>query len=241
MLSGNKVKIIACITMLIDHIGLFLLPDIPWLRSVGRIAFPLFAFFIAEGCRYTRNRKRYFLNVFTLAVLCQLVYFAEIFINGAPDEMYLNVLFTFSLSIIVCSAFFAFRDALIKMKGLVSVLINGAVFVTASFFSVFICVILEENFTVSYRIEYGIVGVFLPLFASLFSNRWLKLAGFFAGVLLFVAVLGEDMNIYCFALLSVPIVALYNGKRGKAKLKYAFYLFYPVQFGVLYIISMLVN
>ena len=56
-LTGNQLKLIALITMTIDHIGFMLLPQVKILRAIGRIAFPIFAYMIAEGCQYTRNRK----------------------------------------------------------------------------------------------------------------------------------------------------------------------------------------
>ena len=67
-LSGNALKIIACVSMFIDHASLMLFPEIIWLRYIGRLAFPIFAFLISEGCRYTKNKLNYFLSVFILGV-----------------------------------------------------------------------------------------------------------------------------------------------------------------------------
>lgn len=58
LLSGNQLKIIAMITMLIDHIGVNLFPSVTIMRVIGRLSFPIFAYMIAEGCRYTRDRKK---------------------------------------------------------------------------------------------------------------------------------------------------------------------------------------
>jgi hypothetical protein len=55
-LSGSTIKIIACILMAIDHIGYHLFPNLIILRIIGRLSMPLFAFFIAEGCYYTKNK-----------------------------------------------------------------------------------------------------------------------------------------------------------------------------------------
>ena len=57
-LSGNQLKIIAAISMTVDHLGFILFPSLIILRIIGRIAFPIFAYMIAEGCRYTKNEKR---------------------------------------------------------------------------------------------------------------------------------------------------------------------------------------
>ena len=55
-LSGNSLKIIAAIAMTVDHIGVVIFPNFAILRIIGRIAFPIFAFMIAEGCRYTKKQ-----------------------------------------------------------------------------------------------------------------------------------------------------------------------------------------
>ena len=62
-LSGNALKVIAIISMVVDHFAYYLMEEGTMLyevmRCFGRIAFPVFAFLIAEGFRYTRNRMRY--------------------------------------------------------------------------------------------------------------------------------------------------------------------------------------
>ena len=63
-ISGNALKFLAAAAMLVDHIGLILFPKIFVLRAIGRLAFPLFAYMIAEGCRYTRHKARYLLLIF---------------------------------------------------------------------------------------------------------------------------------------------------------------------------------
>lgn len=48
-MTSNAIKLIACISMLIDHAGVILFPEYPFLRWIGRLAMPLFAFTVAEG------------------------------------------------------------------------------------------------------------------------------------------------------------------------------------------------
>jgi len=60
LLTKNQLKILAMVCMTIDHIGAAFFPQAVWLRVIGRLAFPLFSYCIAEGCRYTRNKARYF-------------------------------------------------------------------------------------------------------------------------------------------------------------------------------------
>lgn len=103
-MNRNQLKIIACLSMLIDHIGLIMFPEIQIFRIIGRIAMPVFAFFIGEGCRYTKNKATYFLRVFILGLICQAVYIVEAAINGG-NGFYLNILLTFSVSILLCYLF----------------------------------------------------------------------------------------------------------------------------------------
>ena len=54
-LTGNQLKLLALFAMTCDHVGLQLLPQFIILRIIGRLAAPLFAYMIAEGCRYTQT------------------------------------------------------------------------------------------------------------------------------------------------------------------------------------------
>ena len=74
-LTGNQLKLIALITMTVDHIGMILFPSRLLFRVVGRLAFPIFAYMIAEGCLYTRSIWRYAGTLAAVAALCQSVYF----------------------------------------------------------------------------------------------------------------------------------------------------------------------
>lgn len=73
-ISATALKIIGMIAMTIDHIGYFLFPQIEAFRIIGRIAYPIFAYMIAEGCRYTRNKVKY--------LWCRLRLFGGILHNG---------------------------------------------------------------------------------------------------------------------------------------------------------------
>ena len=77
--------------MVIDHLGYMYYPSAIWMRIVGRISLPIFAFFIAEGCFYTKNRLKYFSLTFGLGVICQIVYFI------AMESTYMSILITFLL------------------------------------------------------------------------------------------------------------------------------------------------
>ena len=72
-MTASIFKILAMLIMLIDHIGMVLFPDIVILRIIGRLAFPIFAYFAAEGCLHTSNIKKYLLRMSICAAVFQIV------------------------------------------------------------------------------------------------------------------------------------------------------------------------
>ena len=240
ILSGSSLKIIACILMAVDHIGLEIFPRYTIFRIIGRLAFPLFAFFIAEGCKYTKNKLKHFLTIFSLGAILFVFYLIYM------GEAYGNIFLTFSVSILliyllqfVKRQIFADRKQVIKILSLLS-------FIASLVFTYFIC--LKVHF------EYGYVGILVPVIVSLFdftklnvSDKLRRLDTFPVTLILFtlslilLGVFGRmsDIQFYCF--LSVPIVALYNGKPGNKNMKYIFYIFYPTHLvlieGIAYLIQ----
>ena len=97
-LSGSTLKVIAMISMVIDHIALYLMDDSTVLyetmRCIGRIAFPVFAFLIAEGFIHTRSRYRYFFTLLGFAVISEVPWYL---LNGADGTH--NVMFTLALGV----------------------------------------------------------------------------------------------------------------------------------------------
>ena len=75
-MSAFVLKIIACITMFIDHLGYAVFHgEASWFNYVGRLAFPIFAFQISEGYIHTKNLKKYFyrLVIFLKFLLCYFI------------------------------------------------------------------------------------------------------------------------------------------------------------------------
>ena len=219
MLSGNALKIIAAVSMLLDHMGLLLFPSSLWLRIAGRLAFPIFAFMIAEGCRYTRNKKRYFGLIFCLAVIYQVVYYLF------DGSLYFSVLVTFSLSILTIFALDGLKARPVLYSGL---LFAGAVITLW---------LLNQVFT----IDYGFWGCMLPVFAALpgktaYDRPVWRLVCLGIGLLLLSLDFG---GIQYFSLLALPLLLCYSGKKGKHNMKYFFYIFYPLHLVILQGIAML--
>ena len=232
--------------MLCDHMGLLLFPDIPVFRYVGRIAMPLFAFFIGEGCRYTRNRRRYFLQLAGLAVFCQAVYAGEALFSGGgisvySEFWYFNILFTFALASVGCFLLCDVKNGAAKQR-------KKETAVSCARFALWaVCVSALTYFAWRKRtdagwtlcFDYGISGLLLPLSAVLFDAPRKKRFAFLLALLLYCFIFAAHTDYVWFSLLSFPLILLYNGKGGSKKLKPVFYIFYPAHLGILYLIAML--
>ncbi len=212
-MSALVLKLIAAFTMALDHAGLILFGNALWMRALGRLAFPLYAFFIAEGFRYTKNRMRYFLSVFLLGLGCQIV--CEI---ASPGEV-LGVLITFSFSLLLMECVRRTKED--RRYLLLCLFAFPTVLVFCHFFPV----------------DYGFLGVLLPVLASLFQNRWARLSAFALGLVLLCL---NGSTVQWFSLFALPLLLLYNGKRGRYKMKYFFYVFYPLHLALLWGIDYLI-
>ena len=73
-LDRDVLKLIAVVTMFIDHIGSIIFPHIMFLRIIGRISFPIFAFLIVNGYRHTHNLKKYLLRLAAFAIISEIPY-----------------------------------------------------------------------------------------------------------------------------------------------------------------------
>ena len=217
-LSGNTLKIIAALSMLIDHIGYMLFPSVGILRIIGRLSFPLFAFMISQGCIYTKNKSLYFIRIFLLASFFQLPYFF------VKKDLYWGILFTFSFSVIAVYSLLLFRNCVKPINKILSAFVF--IFVIASIY------ILNCLF----KIDYGFWGCMLPVFAAVFNKQLYNTVSFSVGLIILSVSLG-GIQPYC--LLALPFLFLYSGKRGEANMKYFFYIFYPLHLAILYGINII--
>lgn len=223
LLTNNQLKILALIAMTADHVGLQLLPQYGILRIIGRLAFPIFAYMIAEGCTYTRNRKRYLGTLAAMAALFQLVYFV------AMDSVYQGIFVTFTLSVAMIFAI----DRALSSKTPPAIL--AAVGVTAAV--VFLTVVLPGLLPhTDYDVDYGLWGVLLPVAVYLVPGRAWKLLAT-ALMLIPLACTWGGNQWFAFAAL-IPL-ALYSGQRGKYKMKNLFYIYYPAHLVVIWLLDLL--
>ena len=227
-LNGFHLKLIAICTMLIDHMGYTLFPGVMWLRCVGRVAFPIFCFLIAEGCVYTHDRKKYALRLLVFALLSEIPY--NLMNSGMIWDPYdQNVLWTLLTGALVCWLI----DWALKKCTPLSFVLTGAAMVAAYW-------LLE-----AFRTDYGGWGMLLV--AAFYgvhrapSGAVVKMIAQAFGLAFFsIGVMGGYLSIELWSLAALVPIWLYNGQRGFSHkaVQYGFYAFYPVHILILSLIAM---
>ena len=227
-ISSSTLKIIAMISMLIDHIAYILIapavrvngPDSSIytlycaMRGVGRIAFPIYCFLLTEGFFRTHDRKKYAFRLLLFALISEIPYDLA-FYHSIRYSGHSNVFFTLLLGVVMMSlmekAQNHFRDYRIVIM----------IYLAA----IAACGICAEWI----HCEYGIKGIIA--IALLYLFRMSKEEQMIAGC---VAFCWEPAALFAF-----PFIALYNGERG-SNLKYFFYAFYPVHILFLHFLCYLI-
>ena len=241
-LNGNQLKLIAVVSMLCDHAAIRLLSyglipalyaagenaaaerwnQVFWiLRSVGRMAFPIYVFLLTEGFCHTRNRWRYALRLGVFALLSEVPF--DLLVYGKIwDPQSQNVFFTLFLGVLMLAAVdWIGRNtdaALVQHRQM-------AVIVAAAILAWFL------------RTDYDAAGIML--IAVLF---WLRLTPDTACLAGFVLMAAAEFRLVYIPGLAASffLIRCYNGTRGAWKGKWFFYLVYPVHLLILYGISRLV-
>lgn len=220
-LNTNHLKFIAIFCMLIDHlVKIKLIPELLIFIIIGRIAFPIFAYCLAEGLYYTHSKKKYFLIMLLFAFLSEIPFDLN---KGYFFYMgHQNVLFTFSIAILTVMII-----ERIKYKGI----------------KLFVCFCSFILATV-YCVDYFGFGVLFVLFLyylkknkEKFKNTTYWTFIFLSMTLFSVCFFLFDAIEQIFCLLSIIPLYLYNGEKGKIKIKYLFYLFYPLHLLIIFFIK----
>ncbi len=207
-INGFTLKWIAMASMLIDHMGAILFPQYIQLRIVGRLAFPIYCFLLAEGAVHTSNIRKYELRLLLFACLSEAP-FDMAFWGGLTLE-HQNVFFTLFLGAVVIEQFKAHEE---RWFGIGAFLLA--------------CPLAEYMNT-----DYGAKGVLFILCFYLFRQFAFVKQAVFAS--LNYALAQGGVQVYaCFA--AFPML-LYNGRRGP-RMKYFFYVFYPAHLLILYLIK----
>lgn len=220
-MSSFLLKIIACITMFIDHVGYLIFNGhFSFMNFIGRISFPIFAFQISEGYTHTKNLEKYIFKLFIFALISQYPFM--LFHGLISAEPSLNIFFTLVL-------------------GLICIIIYDKIsykFVSI-IFSIGIACISEFM-----QCDYGFYGVIIILLFYVFkNNKFLMSLSFILCTITKYAInIIKYGNLYIYSLLCIctilPIlfINLYNKKQGR-KIKYFLYIFYPAHLLLIYLLS----
>ena len=215
-MSNSQIKIIAILSMLIDHIGSVLItnPNIYLVfRSIGRLAFPIFAFYIAEGCLKTKNIKHYLLRLLIFGFVSEIPF--DYAIAGKMIEMnHQNVFFTLFLGALSIFLYKYITDKKKKTETLA--------------FAVVIMISLLASFL---QTDYGALGVLVIFIIYYNKDNFKKQA--IAIIVMNLLFLNPIQLWACFSI--IPLY-FYNKTRG-INLKYLFYFFYPVHLLILGLLS----
>ena len=227
VLNGFHLKLIAACTMFIDHMGYTLFPGVMWLRCIGRVAFPIFCFLIAEGCVHTHDRKKYALRLFMFAVLSEIPF--NLMTGWAVWNPYdQNVLWTLLLGAAVCWSI----DGALKRRTAPAFVLTGAAMVAAFW--------LLEVFCTDYG-GWGmlLVAMFYGVRRAPYGQA-AKMAAQAVGLAFFCIGVMGGVTIELWALTALVPIWLYNGQRGFSHkaVQYGFYAFYPLHILILSLIAL---
>jgi hypothetical protein len=247
-MSVFVLKCIALASMLLDHTGAMFQQDLglgqyALLRSLGRAAFPIFAYLIAEGMRHTHSRTRYLFRLGFFALISEIPYDLFGGLSRTGGWVWLefsrqNIFFTLFLGALASYWYETHRAA--SQPGWLAK--------TLPVYHGLIVLLLVAAGALLHT-DYGAVGVLMILGCSFFWNKWLRLGALLAGVLYLyaaanAALLGSslwawaagggfafrpsvfDLWLTAGALAALGLIACYNGRQGP-RLKWFFYVFYP--------------
>ena len=198
--------------MVFDHVGDMLFPGVMWPRRIGRLAMPIFSFFIAEGFAHTRDKKKYLGRLGLFALISEIPF--DLAFDGKLGLGHQNIMLTFFLAASALMLFDRIRGGSGPEEERIPV-VKTALGVLAVAGIAVLALLLRADYTV-----FAIVAVFL--FYVLRQKHPLLRSG--VGVA-FLA-LTRTMGYYGATGFRFIPLALYNGQKGKG-LKWLFYAFYP--------------
>lgn len=215
-INNFTLKMIAIVTMIIDHIGyVFLSPDTTYymiFRAIGRISFPIFCFLIVEGFFHTRSHINYLIRLTVFALLSEipfdLAFHKTLFYWSSQ-----NVFITLALGLF---AIFCLEE------------LNNRRIFALPLVLIFLVAIVS-------RCDYGIGGVLLIcMFYITRHNPWIRI--FLTGLILYMFYNSTEL----YGMIALIPIICYNGKRGP-NAKMVFYWLYPFHLLLLYGLNMLLR
>lgn len=237
-LTAEQLKLLAMTLMLCDHLWATLFPAQDWLTALGRLAFPIFAFQIAEGFARTHDAKRYRRRMFLFALLSEIPF--DLIMGGSVFyPFHQNVLFTFWLALWLLCALERAKNApkplyLLWGAALMAVGYVAGTLTMVDYFGCGVATVLL--FYLCRDIPFGWL---LQLVGLWYFNVEL-LGGYYYEFTL----LGHPVSL-CqqgLAVLALLPIWLYNGKPGGQSrvVRRVCYVFYPAHLLVLYLLWQLI-
>lgn len=230
-MTGFILKNIALVTMVLDHIK-YAIPEASTFitQYFGRISYPIFAFLITEGVVHTSDLKKYYKRLLIFACISQIPFM--LFRTLVSDKLLLNIMFTFLFAI---TGIIIFEDLKSRKK---CPLFFRIILISLNF----IFILIMGTYV---SVDYGWYGIAVVWIFYLFRDKKI-LRTFLFFLLVFIYYLfAYHLNINSIDYLkvvftSIPgiLVLFYNGKEG-IKLKYFFYLFYPIHLLIIYCIYLI--
>lgn len=225
-LSQEMLKLIACLCMLTDHVGVAIYPQLPFFCAVGRLAFPIFCFLLSEGFYLTHSRKKYMLRILIAALLSEIPFDMALY-GFFPYNQHQNVMLTLLLGLLALDAMEYFERPIWK------------VVVTLPF------VFAAEALSADYG-QWGIALIVLLGAACKMPNRRIIqciIIILFCGFMPYNRVAFEGINIpiQLFGGMAAMPIAFYSGKKltYNKTIQSMFYLFYPAHLAVLWAIRII--
>lgn len=235
-LNGTALKGLAMVTMFLDHTCWTIAFGHQWMTCVGRLAFPLFAFLIAEGYRHTRDFKRYLKRMVLFALVSEIPF--NLMTGGSLiNPFHQNVMFTFCLALLLLRMVDKAWERSWRQGVFVAVfggcLGYGLGFLTfADYYGYGVITVLV--FWLAGKVR---LGWLLELAVLAYIN--LELIG---GMSYVLTLWGKEIWVpqQAFALLALIPIGMYNGQRGPGgkKWQYFGYAFYPAHILVLALLAL---
>lgn len=226
-LSQEALKLIACVTMLIDHIGSEFVSGYA-LRCIGRLSFPIFCFLIAEGSHYTRNPKKYGLRMAVMALVSEIP-FELAFFNGVTPYRQ-NVMITLLLGFCALEVMKKCPNVGLKIMAAVPfALIADLVYCDYGAEGVMIIVLFGLTREMPYKYLLQFLGMLL-IFGNMRSAEMFRIG--------FLSITMQEL-----AALAIVPIALYSGEKiTRSKLvQWLFYWFYPVHLLGIWLVKLLLS
>ena len=219
-LSGTALKLIAMVCMVFDHVGDIFFPSAVWMRVIGRVAMPIFAFCIAEGCSHTHDRKKYLARLGVFALVSEIPF--DLVTSGRVLEFgHQNIMATFFWTVLGLTLFDRVAGDGSDRKKLAAG--TGLLILFAA-----LSVVLRMDYSFT---AFGITAVF---YCFRQKSLWFRNV-----IAMSYHLLVRNVGIHIFGLLGFIPIFFYNGEKGRG-LKWLFYLFYPGHLLLIYLLRALI-